>query len=70
VGGDYPTSLWAPGEEIIEERTISKEGLPSGAYQVHVGIYRLETGERLPAFDAQGGRLPNDAIPLTEVQLP
>jgi hypothetical protein len=70
VGGDYPTSLWAPGEEIIEERTISKEGLPSGTYQVHVGIYRLETGERLPVRDASGNSLPNGAVSLTEVSLP
>ena len=70
VSGDYPTSLWASGEEITEERAISTEGLPSGIYQVRVGMYRLETGERLPAFDAHGMRLPNNAIPLTEVQLP
>ncbi len=70
VNGDYPTSLWVPGEEITEERAISTEGLPSGIYQARVGMYRLETGERLPAFGAHGMRLPNNAIPLTEVQVP
>ena len=70
VGGDYPTSLWAPGEIIADERLISTEGLPPGAYHLRVGMYLLETGERLPVTDATGGRLPDDAVPLAGVDLP
>nr|HID13790.1 hypothetical protein [Anaerolineae bacterium] len=69
VDGDYPTSLWAPGEIIADERIISAEGLPSGTYRLRVGMYLLETGERLPAFDGQGTRLPADAIPLTTLEV-
>ena len=68
VGGDYPTSLWAPGEIVADGRLIPMEGLPPGVYDLRVGMYLLETGERLPAFDAQGTRFPADAIPLTTLE--
>jgi len=69
VGGDYPTSLWAPGEIVADGRFVSMEGLPPGTYDLRVGMYLLETGERLPVFDGQGARLPADAIPLTALEV-
>jgi len=69
VSGDYPTSFWSPGESITDERWISLEGVAPGTYRLYVGMYLLETGERLPALDAGGVRFPNDAIPLTEVEV-
>ncbi|MDY6875600.1 MAG: glycosyltransferase family 39 protein [Chloroflexota bacterium] len=68
VGGDYPTSLWAPGEIIADGRLISMEGLPPGTYDLRVGMYLLETGERLPVFDVQGARLSADAILLDTLE--
>jgi len=65
VGGDYPTSLWTPGEIIADERLVSTGGLVPGVYDLRVGMYLLETGERLPVFETDGTRLPADAIPLT-----
>jgi hypothetical protein len=70
VGGDYPTSLWAPDETIVEERVLDVENLSSGVYELALGMYLLETGDRLPATDAEGNRLPHDVIPLTQVRLP
>jgi len=70
VGGDYPTSLWAPDETIVEERVLDVGDLSSGVYDLGVGMYLLETGDRLPVTDAGGERLPHSAIPLTEVRLP
>jgi hypothetical protein len=70
VGGDYPTSLWAPGETIVGQRALDVEGLSSGVYELALGMYLLETGDRLPATDADGERLTHDVIPLTEVHLP
>jgi hypothetical protein len=70
VGGDYPTSLWSPGEMIVDERLIFTEGIPPGTYRLSVGMYLPETGERLPATDADGARLPDDRVPLMEVDLP
>jgi hypothetical protein len=68
--GHYPTSFWAPGEAIIDERAIGTEGLPSGAYQLRVGMYLLETGDRLPVEDNAGIPVPDSAIPLATVHLP
>jgi hypothetical protein len=70
VGGNYPTSLWAYGEIIFDERLISTRDLPAGTYDLRVGMYLLETGARLPALDANGDRLPDDVVPLVEVELP
>jgi hypothetical protein len=44
--GLYPTSFWSPGEEIVDERTWPAS-LGPGAYRLEVGLYRLDTGERL-----------------------
>jgi hypothetical protein len=55
---------------IADERTLPVGELEPGVYQLKVGMYLLETGERLPAVNAAGERLPNDAIALTEIDLP
>ncbi len=70
INDDYPTSYWASGELIVDERTLHVGELEPGVYQLKVGMYLLETGERLSAVDAAGERLPNDAILLTEIDLP
>jgi hypothetical protein len=49
----YPTSQWRPGDMIIDEHVLS------GAWdakrdQVVVGLYRHDTGQRLPIVDAAG----------------
>ncbi|HEX9926650.1 MAG TPA: hypothetical protein VGD99_28650, partial [Anaerolineae bacterium] len=53
AGGQYPTSLWEPGEIIVDERVIS--GLSPGRYMLQVGLYRPDTGERLPAAGVSDG---------------
>ena len=42
-GGLYPTSAWLPGDLVTDEHPLF---LPAGA-SVRVGVYRLDTGERL-----------------------
>lgn len=60
LNGAYPTSLWEPGEIIADEIVIPLTGpLPAQTYQVVVGLYNLETGQRLPT--------PNN--PANEIQL-
>jgi hypothetical protein len=46
AAGAYPTSLWDPGEIIADERWLSD--LAPGRYTLQVGLYRPDTGERLP----------------------
>ncbi|MFQ5612667.1 MAG: hypothetical protein ACE5H9_11100, partial [Anaerolineae bacterium] len=55
--GAYPTSLWDAGEIIADEREIVLPGdLPPGCYTLLVGLYRPDSGERLPvAGDAGAG---------------
>jgi 4-amino-4-deoxy-L-arabinose transferase-like glycosyltransferase len=48
VSGSYPTSIWEPSEIILDEHTFDTSGLPPGEYRIEIGMYLLETGERLP----------------------
>ena len=47
VAGNYPTSAWVSGEAVFDRRDFS---LPAGYTIDHIsiGLYRLDTGERLP----------------------
>ncbi|MCB0226588.1 MAG: hypothetical protein KDI02_23040, partial [Anaerolineae bacterium] len=47
-GGQYPTSLWDPGEIINDELTLPLDDLPPGRYTPVVGLYNFTTGDRLP----------------------
>lgn len=52
VGGDYATSLWEPGERILDGRSIPlPANAPPGPYAVRMGFYLLETGDRLTLAD-------------------
>lgn len=61
--GDYPTSLWAADETIADPHPIALPAdLPIGQYRLLVGMYSLETLERLPRIDGNGA---SAEIPLT-----
>ncbi|MBK7219247.1 MAG: glycosyltransferase family 39 protein [Candidatus Promineofilum sp.] len=50
-GGAYPTSRWVAGEVVTDTYAIVLPAdLAAGEYAVEVGLYRAETGERLPAL--------------------
>jgi len=55
-GGDFPTSVWLPGDAITDRYSLA---LPPGRYTVEVGMYYLPTLERLGGgpvtFGAEGG---------------
>jgi 4-amino-4-deoxy-L-arabinose transferase-like glycosyltransferase len=55
-GGSYPTSFWQPGEVMGFTYRVTVEALPEQptAAFLEVGLYDLETGERLEAVDAAG----------------
>jgi len=67
--GTYPTGLWDEGE-IVED--LYHLTVPAGLLTdqapvlLAVGMYRLETLERLPVFDENGQRLAGDQIILKE----
>ncbi len=65
--GDYPTSLWDEGEIVKDDYELVVEAdLPAGKYQVEVGMYSLETMERLPLL-GEDGETVGDRILLGEV---
>ncbi len=66
-GGAYPTSLWVPGEVVSDTVNLSLRDVPPGEYRLAVGLYRPETGARLPAFAADGTPIPDDRPVLPEV---
>jgi hypothetical protein len=58
--GRYPTHWWEPGEVITDRHAIPLPAdLPPGEYRVRTGLYRPDTGERLPLAGAAG-----DAVEL------
>ena len=70
LGGANPTSLWLPGEVVVDRREVAlAPGAPAGTYRLLVGMYDLDTGQRLAAFQ-QEQRLDRDQVPLQAVVLP
>lgn len=52
--GLKPTSGWQPGEEIRDKQAILlPRDIPLGGYQIVVGFYLLESGQRLILADGQ-----------------
>jgi hypothetical protein len=68
--GSYPTDLWEEGEEIVDHVSLEvpAETRP-GEYDLVIGMYRLETLERLVTTDGGGERLPGDMVVLTKVRV-
>ena len=53
--GQYPTYRWRPGEEVVDPYVVDiADGVSEGSYPVWVGMYDMDSGERLPIADAQG----------------
>jgi len=55
VDGFYPTIGWEAGAIVRDQYDIPISlDAPPGEYQIEVGMYLKETGERLPVFDGKG----------------
>jgi hypothetical protein len=69
--GTYPTSWWSAGEVVADSHTMppgSIKDLPPGSYAFRVGLYNLDTGERL--LVTADGQEPDDHILLGPVPVP
>jgi len=67
--GFRPTSTWRPGQEIADRYgLLLPDTLPPGAYQLVVGMYDGETGQRLQV-SSEGIQTGADRIPLAEMQV-
>jgi len=71
AGGTRPTTGWVAGEYITDSyRMPLPLDAPMGTYRIEAGLYNPATLQRLPVFDAQGNRLPEDRVLLDqEVQM-
>jgi hypothetical protein len=67
LDGAYPTSRWLENEVVVDRYAIAVQpDAPPGLYLIEVGMYLLETGQRLPVFDDRGERMPEDRALLEE----
>lgn len=58
--GSYPTSMWVPGEIVVDAHTLSVPAdLPAGTYRLRVGLYQQETGAYLAVNDSDSLTLPS-----------
>jgi len=70
VRGTRPTSWWEPGVLIEDPYEIQiPANAAFGEYLLSAGVYDPATGERLEAVDADGERLPEDRVVLTDVSV-
>ena len=57
VRDQLPTSCWLPGEYVSDPYSISLADGARGPFKVEIGLYRSDSGARLPRSDAQGDRV-------------
>jgi 4-amino-4-deoxy-L-arabinose transferase-like glycosyltransferase len=68
--GEAPTNGWLPGEVLVDRYQLPLPfDLSPGMYRLAVGLYDPLSGRRLPVRDAVGHPLPDDALPLREVEI-
>jgi hypothetical protein len=68
--GNYPTPSWMPGMIIADAHTIQMpRDLPPGGYEVRVGLYDPESGERLPVVGGDGEPYADNSFPLAGFSL-
>ncbi len=54
VRDQSPTSCWTVGEYVVDPYSIPIAAGAPGPFKIVVGLYRADTGTRLPRSDAQG----------------
>lgn len=68
--GHFPTSVW-PADLVVEDihRVSLPSELPGGIYQIVVGLYLPESGERLSIIDGQN-ETAGDTLTLGQFSIP
>ncbi|MFP3895723.1 MAG: ArnT family glycosyltransferase [Anaerolineales bacterium] len=68
--GVMPTTRWQAGEVILDDHRVTiEEDAPPGEYHIVLGMYDLETMQRLPILDADGKPLGKDQILIQGVRI-
>ncbi len=66
--GNDPTSLWDDGEIVKDTYILTLPAGARGTYQIEVGLYNRDTGNRLPVTDGKGILL-GDHVALTSFEV-
>ncbi len=67
-GGARPTTTWEEGEQMTDNYgVLVLPGTPPGEYQLEIGMYSLETGERLTV--SEDGQPLGDCVLLEPIQV-
>ena len=70
VDGRYPTTRWLPGDVVPDVvRMALDPNTPPGTYQLHMGMYRWPSLERLPVWDEDGVPLADNLLVLQSVEV-
>ena len=68
--GGHPTTRWLPGQTVPDRHEIAlPPDMPAGVYQIEVGLYDGETGERLSVSAGTGSDPAARRILLQDVQI-
>jgi hypothetical protein len=68
VAGTYPTTLWVPGEVVVDRYDIAiRADTPPGMHVIEVGLYDPATLQRLPVLDPSGAL--GDRILLGQIEI-
>lgn len=66
--GCCPANTWAEGEVIVDPHPmVLGTDLPTGTYQLVVGMYDQESEARVPAYDDAGNQLARDRVQIREI---
>jgi 4-amino-4-deoxy-L-arabinose transferase-like glycosyltransferase len=68
--GMYPTSFWDAGEQVQDEYALMVDpGALAGDYTLAVGMYTLQTLQRLPVTDTAGLLLPDGLLLIKGIEI-
>jgi hypothetical protein len=68
--GKYPTYLWDQNERIMDQyQIVIPVETPPGNYELYVGMYSLDTLERLPIIDSLDTLWPDGRIQLKDLEI-
>jgi hypothetical protein len=67
-GWTRPTTSWRAGEYIVDDYAVSLADVPAGEYDLLVGFYEPETGQR-PQTTVNGDVIPGGYVVLEEVDV-
>lgn len=68
-GGGLPTDRWAVGEVVTDNYALTIGESMSGTHLLEVGMYLLDTMERLPVYDPKTGELLGDRVMVATIEV-